>query len=110
MLTLVIAVGAVAVALLVVAYVVRSSPPLAIAVISASGGMSYTINRRPTSNALRGGLYRQVSAAPDSYRPLPDLSTRKGSLIMPQHVPNTPVCRDWDQLPRRRDRHRYPRP
>ncbi|MFF3661689.1 hypothetical protein [Streptomyces olivochromogenes] len=44
-LTLVIAVGAVTV-LLVVAYVVQIIAAAAVAVISASGGISYTINRR----------------------------------------------------------------
>ncbi|MER5823033.1 hypothetical protein ABT086_12360 [Streptomyces mirabilis] len=44
-LTLVIAVGAVTV-LLVIAYVVQVIAAAAVAVISASGGISYTINRR----------------------------------------------------------------
>ncbi|MDU8995711.1 hypothetical protein PU648_25815 [Streptomyces mirabilis] len=43
-LTLVIAVGAVTV-LLVIAYVVQVIAAAAVAVISASGGISYTINR-----------------------------------------------------------------
>ncbi|MFF3000887.1 hypothetical protein ACFVTC_41085 [Streptomyces sp. NPDC057950] len=44
-LTLVIAAGSIAV-LLVVAYVVQVIAAAAVAVISASGGISYTINRR----------------------------------------------------------------
>ncbi|MFE5137232.1 hypothetical protein ACFRDV_06075 [Streptomyces fagopyri] len=44
-LTLVIAIGAVTV-LLVVAYVVQVIAAAAVGVISASGGISYTINRR----------------------------------------------------------------
>lgn len=44
-LTLVIAAGSIAV-LLVVAYVVQIIAAAAVAVISASGGISYTINRR----------------------------------------------------------------
>ncbi|MET7679351.1 hypothetical protein [Streptomyces sp. NPDC005423] len=44
-LTLVIAAGSVAV-LLVIAYVVQVIAAAAVAVISASGGISYTVNRR----------------------------------------------------------------
>ncbi|WP_078886853.1 hypothetical protein [Streptomyces sp. NRRL F-5527] len=86
MLTLVVVTGSIAV-LLVIAFVAQVVAGAAVAVLSATSGLTYTINR-----AFRGGLYRQVSAAPDGSTH-PDPTDPKGK---PHHAPARP---DHARLP-----------